>query len=113
METADLTDFVRFSPDGPTRETIFESEHVWCQIICLDRNQSLGPIGDPRADGILTVIAGEAVIIVDRSRKRLKQWGAALVPAGAELVMTNASADPAVVLLVTAPPPVPHAGPGT
>ena len=106
MDTAELTDFVRFSPDGPVRETIFESEHVWCQLICLDLNQSLGPIGDPRADGILTVIAGEAVVMVDRRRKRMKQWGAALVPAGAELVVTNASADPAVLLFVTAPPPV-------
>lgn len=106
MDTADLTDLVRFSTEGPVRETIFESEHLWCQLICLDVNQSLGPIGDPRADGILTLIAGEAVIIVDRSRKRLKQWGAALVPAAAELVVTNASADPAVVLFVTAPPPV-------
>jgi hypothetical protein len=42
---------------------------------------------------------------VDRKRKRLKQWGTVLVPAGAELVVTNASYDPAVVLLVTAPPP--------
>jgi hypothetical protein len=106
MDTVDLTDFVRFSSEAPTRETIFESEHVWCQLICLDLNQSLGPIGDPSADAIATVIAGEAVIMVDRRRKRLKQWGAALVPAGAELIMTNASADPAVVLLVTAPPPV-------
>jgi hypothetical protein len=106
MDTADLTEFVRFSPEGPTRQTIFETDHLWCQIICLDRNQSLGPLGDPRADGVLTVIAGEAVIIVDRSRKRLKQWGAVVVPAAAELVITNASADPAVVLLVTAPPPV-------
>jgi glyoxylate utilization-related uncharacterized protein len=111
METADLTDFVRFSPDGPIRETIFESERVWCQIICMDRNQSLGPIGDPRADGVLTVIAGEAVIMIDRSRKRLKQWGAVLVPAASELVLTNASADPAVVLFVTAPPPASSGGP--
>jgi hypothetical protein len=110
MESADLTEFVRFSPDGPTRETIFESERVWCQVICMDRNQTLGPIGDPRADGVLTVIAGEAVVMVDRSRKRLKQWGAVLVPAAAELVMTNASADPAVVLFVTAPPPVSSGG---
>lgn len=105
METADLTDHVHFSSDGPTRETIFESERVWCQIICLDRNQSLGPISDHRADGVLTVVAGEVVLMVDRGRKRLKQWGAGLVPAASELVVTNASQDPAVLLFLTAPPP--------
>jgi hypothetical protein len=111
MDRADLTDFVRFSPDGPTRSTVFESERLWCQVICLDRNQSLGPIGDPNADGVLTVVAGEAVIMVDRSRKRAKQWGTVLVPAASELVVTNASEDPAVLLFVTAPPPAPAGAP--
>lgn len=113
MDVADLTDLVRFSPDGPTRQTIFESEHLWSQLVCLDRNQSLGPLGDPRADAVLTVIAGEIVVLVDRSRKRLKQWGTVLVPAAAELVVTNASSEPAVVLLVTAPPPLEQGGGGS
>lgn len=112
MDTADLSDFVRFSAEAPIRETVFESERMWCQIICMDRNQSLGPIADPQADGVLTVVAGEVVVLVDRSRKRLKQWGAALVPAASELVMTNASEDPAVLLFVTAPPPAPGEPPG-
>jgi glyoxylate utilization-related uncharacterized protein len=105
VESADLTEFVRFSPEGANRQTVFESERLWSQVVCLDRNQSLGPVGDPGADAVLTLIAGEAVVLVDRKRKRLKQWGTVLVPAGAELVVTNASYDPAVVLLVTAPPP--------
>lgn len=107
METRDLKDLVVFSDDGPSRQTIFESERLWAQLLGLGRNQSYGPVTDPDADGMFTIVAGEAVFLVGRKRKRLRQWGAVLVPAGAQVSITNASGDPLVLLLVTAPPPVP------
>ncbi|MFN2543028.1 MAG: hypothetical protein ABR600_00445, partial [Actinomycetota bacterium] len=62
-------------------------------------------IADPGSDAVFTVVAGEVVIQVDKGRKRLGQWGVALAPAGSSVTMTNASAEPAVVLVVAAPPP--------
>ncbi len=35
----------------------------------------------------------------------MRQWESALVPAGEELTLRNASEEPSVVLLVLAPPP--------
>jgi hypothetical protein len=58
---------------------------------------------------MFTVVAGEAVFQVDGDRRRLKQWGSVMVPAAAEVSVSNASADPLVVLLVAAPPPSPRA----
>jgi hypothetical protein len=37
----------------------------------------------------------------------MKQWESLLVPAGTELTLKNASEDPAVVLMIAAPPPTP------
>jgi quercetin dioxygenase-like cupin family protein len=105
METRDLTDLVDFSPDGPLTRPLLESERLWSQLLCLERTQRLGPIADPHSDGLFTVVAGEVVVQVDRGRKRLSQWGTVLVPAGAQVTVSNASTDPAVVLIVAAPPP--------
>lgn len=107
MDTADLKDLVEFSTEEAVRRTVFESGRLWSQLLCLERNQSYGPAADPGADALLTIVAGEAVVLAGGKRKRLQQWGVAMVPAGAELVVTNASADPLVVLMVTAPPPAP------
>lgn len=109
MESRTLTRFVHFSPDGVRRETVFETEHLWTQILCFEPNQSIGPVMDPEADAMFTVVAGEAVFQVGGDRKRLKQWGAVMVPAGDEISVSNASSDPLVVLLVAAPPPAPTA----
>lgn len=109
VDAADLRDFVEFAEGDVTRKTVFESERLWCQVVSIDRNRRYGPVSDPQADAMATVIAGEAVFLVDRRRKRMKQWGAVMVPAGSELVVTNASPEPLVVLMVTAPPPAPAA----
>ncbi len=108
MEAKDLTDLVHFSDDGPHHETLYESARLWSEVVCLERNQSLGPVTDPDSDAICTVMAGEVAVQVDRGRKRLKQWGAVLVPAASQFVVKNASIDPAVLLLVAAPPPTPR-----
>lgn len=109
METRSLTSFVDFSPDGVRRETVFETERLWSQVLCFDRNQAFGPVGDEDSDAMFTVLAGQAVFQVNGSRKRMSQWGAVVVPAGSKVTVTNASEDPLVLLLVTAPPPVPRA----
>jgi mannose-6-phosphate isomerase-like protein (cupin superfamily) len=108
VDAADLRDFVEFSEGDVLRKTVFESERLWSQVITLDRNQRYGPVSDPAADAMLTILAGEAVFMVDRSRKRMKQWGSVVVPAESELVVTNASPEPLVILMVTAPPPAPR-----
>jgi quercetin dioxygenase-like cupin family protein len=107
VKSANLTDLIDFSADGPRRTTFMESEHLWSEIVCLDKAQELGPMGDPKADGLFTVFAGEVVLFAGSRRKRMKQWDAVVAPAGTEVVLRNASSEPAVVLVVTAPPPAP------
>ena len=105
MDAKDLRDLVRFDEDGPHHEELFESEHLWSEVVCLDRNQALGTIADRDSDALVLVVTGRVVVQVNRGRKRLEQWETTLVPAGSELTVTNATEDPAVVLLVASPPP--------
>jgi quercetin dioxygenase-like cupin family protein len=108
VDSADLRDFVEFSEEGPVRRTVFESERLFTQVVCLDVKATYGPVSDLAADGVVTVVAGVGAFQVGRSRKRLGQWGSVLVPAGAEMHVANASPEPLVLLVVTAPPPVPR-----
>lgn len=105
MEARDLKELVRFETNAAVRETLFESDRLFSQVVCLDRNQHIGPLSDAGSDAVFTVVAGEAVFLVDRKRRRLDQWATVLVPAGSDVTVTNASADPLVLLLVAAPPP--------
>ena len=106
MEARDLRDLVHFDPNGAATHEVFETEHLWSQLICLERTQRVGPIGDPASDALFIVVAGEVVIQVDKDRKRVQQWSAVLAPAGGEVTISNASTEPAVILVTAAPPPV-------
>jgi mannose-6-phosphate isomerase-like protein (cupin superfamily) len=110
VNAQDLRDFVFFQDEQVTRRTVFETERMWSEVVCLNLNQALGPIADPNSDAIFTIVSGEAVVQVDRRRRRLKQWRSVLVPAGSEITVTNASPEPLVVMAVVAPPPAPTNG---
>ena len=96
---------VAFSEAGAHRETVFRTQHLRSEILCLDKNQATDPSTDRDSDVMVTVVAGEVVVYLDRKFKRFRQWGATVAPAGTEMVIKNASSDPAVILLVAAPPP--------
>ena len=110
METKDLRELVSFSPEQPAKHSVLETGRIWSQLLCLERNQQLGPMSDPGSDALFTVVAGKVVLQADRKRSRLGQWEVAVVPAGSAVTVTNASEDPAVVLIVTAPPPARPSG---
>jgi glyoxylate utilization-related uncharacterized protein len=105
MKPRDIRDLVHFSDDEARHETLFESERLWSEVICIQGNQGLGPMSDPGSDAVLAVLSGEVAAQVGKDRSRMKQWGSVLVPAGAQLTIRNASTDPAVLLLVAGPPP--------
>ena len=109
MKSRDIRDLVHFSDDDARRGMLFESEHLWSEVICLQGAQGVGPLVDASADGIVSVLAGEVAAQVGKSRLRMKQWECALVPAGEELTLRNASPEPSVLLLVLSPPPASQA----
>jgi len=105
MKPTDIRDLVHFSDDGPRHEALFESDRLWSEVICIQGAQGVGPLSDATSDAVLAVLSGEISAQVGKGRARMKQWDAVLVPAGSELTLRNASAEPAVILLVAAPPP--------
>jgi quercetin dioxygenase-like cupin family protein len=109
VDAVDLRELVAFDDAGPTRSDVVESERLWSELLCLERNQRYGPVRDHESDALFLVVAGEVVVQTNRARKRMKQWSVVLVPAETEVLVTNASADPAVLLVITAPPPTPRA----
>jgi glyoxylate utilization-related uncharacterized protein len=109
VKPRDIRDLVWFADDEARHETLFESEHLWSQVICLQGSQGVGPMTDATSDAFATVLAGEVAAQVGKSRSRMAQWDAVLVPHGESLTLRNASDEPSVVLLVLAPPPAPPA----
>jgi glyoxylate utilization-related uncharacterized protein len=102
-----MRDLVRFDEEDARTEVLFETARIWSQLVCLQGAQGIGPIADQDADAIVSVLAGEVAVQVGKGRARMRQWHSVLVPAGTALTIRNASDEPAVVQVTTAPPPAP------
>ena len=61
VDAKDLRDLVRFDEDGPHHEELFDSEHLWSEVVCLERNQALGTIEDPDSDALVLVVTGPRI----------------------------------------------------
>ena len=105
MQTRNLTDLIHFSDDAARTEVLHETGKLWSQIVCLQGAQTHGPVSDASADGLVVVLSGEIAVQVGKGRARMRQWETAAIDAGSDLTLRNASPEPAVVLLVLAPPP--------
>ena len=105
MQMRTVTDLVHFNDESARTEVLHETERLFAQVICLQGAQGVGPMSDAAADGLVIVLSGEVAAQVGKARERLRQWASATVSAGEELTLRNASEEPAVVLLVLAPPP--------
>ena len=105
MKPRDMRDLVWFDEEAARTEVLFETDRLWSQLVCLQGAQGIGPLADHDADAIVSVLAGQVAVQVGKGRGRMRQWHAVLVPAGTELTIRNASDEPAVVQVTTAPPP--------
>jgi glyoxylate utilization-related uncharacterized protein len=110
MKTRDIRDLVHFTDDRARTEVLLETDQLWSQVVCLQGPQTHGPVVDEHADGLVAVLSGEIAAQVGTGRARMKQWEAVSVPAGQPLTVRNASPEPAVVLVVLAPPPADGSG---
>ena len=105
MKTRKVTDLVHFEDDAARIEVLYETPQLFSQVVCVQGSQGIGPMSDASSDGIVVVLAGEIATQIGKARARMRQWESALIPAGEELTLRNASEEPSVVLLVLAPPP--------
>jgi quercetin dioxygenase-like cupin family protein len=105
MQSRSLKDLVHFDADDVRRETLFETGNLFSEVLCFDAKQRVGPMEDPEADALFTVLAGEGRFNVGRRSRTIRQWGSVLVPAGSEVTVINLHDEPMVVLMVASPPP--------
>jgi glyoxylate utilization-related uncharacterized protein len=108
MERKNLQGLVSFNEGGANHAEMLSSDLLYSEVISLQQNQETSKLGNGGSDAVFVVVAGEIVIYIDRKIKRLHHWDSALALAGSEVVIKNATGEPAIVLMVASGRPAPN-----
>lgn len=106
METKDLKQARKFSPEKMTKCGLFATERLYYDLYCLEPGQAQKVHAHAGSDKVYLVLDGCAVVTVAGEERELGPEEAVLARAGQPHGVRNESGTRAVLLVVTTPPPV-------
>jgi quercetin dioxygenase-like cupin family protein len=103
MDAKDVFALARFAPDKMQKINLFETEHFFCDVYCLEPGQEQKAHSHADADKVYYVLAGQGTFLIGDESRELSERHIVLAPAGAPHGVRNSS-DARLTLLVLMTP---------
>ena len=105
MDAKDVFAAAHFAPDKMQKINLFETEHFFCDVYCLEPGQDQKPHAHDDQDKIYLVLEGRGRVVVGAASETLEAGEAIVAPAGTSHGIANDGTARLTVLVVVAPPP--------
>lgn len=105
MDVKTLADLRRFSADKMVKAGVFATPRLFYDLYCLEPGQAQKVHSHDASDKVYLVLEGRAAIVVGAEETELAPGQAVLAAAGVPHGARNPTAERAVLLVVTSPPP--------
>ncbi len=105
MHVARIADKRLFRRDKMAKNTLFETERMFCDVYCLEPGQEQSAHVHGGSDKVYSVLEGAPTFQVDGETRQLRAGEAVLAPAGSSHGVKNAGPNQAVMLVFMAPRP--------
>ncbi len=105
MNIANFEKMKTFSPEKMKKTNLFNTEHLFCDLYCLEPDQSQKVHAHTGEDKVYTVLEGEGRFQVGEEIETVSAGSSVLAPAGQEHGVSNTSGKRLVVLVFMAPKP--------
>jgi mannose-6-phosphate isomerase-like protein (cupin superfamily) len=105
MDVKTLAELRRFATEKMVKAGVFATPRLFYDLYCLEPGQAQKLHSHEGSDKVYLVLEGRAAITVGPDEQELAPGQAVLAAAGVPHGARNASAERAVLLVVTTPPP--------
>jgi mannose-6-phosphate isomerase-like protein (cupin superfamily) len=105
MDRKKVDELKRFGADKMTKVNLFETEHFFCDIYCLEPGQNQKVHSHEGADKIYFVLEGEGTFQIGEERETLGEGNCILARSGLAHGVENSSNGRLVLLVFMAPNP--------
>ena len=96
---------LQFLPDKMKKNSLFETERLFCDLYCLEPGQEQGAHVHQGSDKIYFVLQGKGLFQVGDSEKELGKDEIAIAPSGQKHGVKNPGPERLVLLVLMAPKP--------
>ena len=105
MKVVNVLDAIEFNPEKMKKVSLFDTDHFFCDIYCLEPGQSQKVHSHDGSDKVYYVIKGKGKVTVGSEEKVLTQNEITMAPSGQDHGVLNHSNDKLVLLVFMAPKP--------
>jgi mannose-6-phosphate isomerase-like protein (cupin superfamily) len=105
MQVVNVTTARRYAPQRMVKYGLFETEHLFCDIYCLEPGQEQAVHAHADSDKIYVLLEGRAMVTIGPEQRELQPMEAVLAPAGQTHGIANHSDQRAAALVFFAPKP--------
>ena len=105
MKVINVLDAVEFNPDKMKKVSLFDTDHFFCDIYCLEPGQTRKVHSHEGSDKVYYVLEGQGKVTVGNEEKVLAQNEITMAPSGQDHGVLNHSDDKLVLLVFMAPKP--------
>jgi quercetin dioxygenase-like cupin family protein len=100
-----IEEHLRFSPDKLSKNNVFDSEGMFCDIYCFESGHEQKAHAHPDSDKVYFVLEGQADVEIGDEVRRLMAGGLAHAGPGVAHGISNPGPDRLKVLVFMAPKP--------
>jgi len=105
MKVVNVLDAIEFNPEKMKKVSLFDTDHFFCDIYCLEPGQSQKVHSHDGSDKVYYVMEGQGKVTVGSEEKVLTQNEITMAPSGQDHGVLNHSNDKLVLLVFMAPKP--------
>ena len=105
MKVVNVLDAVEFNPEKMKKVSLFDTDHFFCDIYCLEPGQSQKVHSHDGSDKVYYLLEGQGKVTVGTEEKVLLQNEITMAPSGQDHGVLNHSNDKLVLLVFMAPKP--------
>ena len=105
MKVVNVLDAIEFNPEKMKKVSLFDTDHFFCDIYCLEPGQSQKVHSHDGSDKVYYVMEGKGKVTVGSEEKVLTQNEITMAPSGQDHGVLNHSNYKLVLLVFMAPKP--------
>lgn len=100
-----ISEAMQFAPDKMRKNSLFETERLFCDLYCFEAGQAQSPHTHEGSDKIYFIVKGRGLFQIGQEEREVGESEIVIAPSGQKHGVSNPGSDRLLLLVFMAPKP--------